>query len=391
MVSVVVPTYNEADNIPILIDRLRADLADLDYEVIVVDDDSPDRTWQVSQAVIGDDPRFQVIRRCRERGLSSAVLAGMSIAGGAVLVVMDADLQHDTATIPRLVSQMVDNQLDICVASRNATGGSYGNFGRRRRLISWLGATVARLVIRVPLSDPMSGFFAVSRQRYRLVENKVNPLGFKILLEFVVRGPRPEVGEVGFRFGKRLHGATKLSGRVAVDYLREVVELAVGRYGSATCLAYGVVAVSVLALQLAWSRVAETVMSSSWSTVAGLELAALCAYHSHNLFTFVNDRRRSTAYGTGLVRFHLIAAYGWIIHGSVTALAGTGIDRSGPANPTGLDGLDGLERASTLLRSLDPAVDPAYLIGLGLSSVATYNLCRYLVWGPGGPVREGGR
>lgn len=386
VVSVVIPTYNEAENIPVLINRLRTDLEDLDYEIIVVDDDSPDRTWDVAQDVFGDDPRFRVVRRRSERGLSSAVLTGMSIAGGSVLVVMDADLQHDTATIPRLVSKTLKDDLDICVASRKATGGSYGSFGRRRRLASWLGAAVARLVIRVPLSDPMSGFFAVSRHRYRTVEDTLNPVGFKILLEFVVRGPRPKVGEVGYRFGQRLHGATKLSSRVAVDYLRAVLELAVGRFRSATAVAYGLVVAAVLVLQLLWSLLADTVTTGSFATVLGLELAALAGYCGHNTFTFVNVRRQGVAHRARLARFHAVTGFGWIIHGSVTAV----IAGPFPLGSTSTTWLDPDGPVATLVRSLDPIVEPPYLIGLILSSVSTYHLNRHLVWGRA-DFREGGR
>jgi dolichol-phosphate mannosyltransferase len=381
VVSVVVPTYNEADNIPILVRRLRTDLADLDYEIIIVDDDSPDRTWQVAHDTVADDPRFHVVRRRGERGLSSAVLAGMGIADGSILVVMDADLQHDTATIPVLVSTMMDNDLDICVASREATGGSYGSFGRRRRLVSWLGATVARLAIRVPLSDPMSGFFAVSRHRYQTVEDELNPLGFKILLEFMVRGPRPRVDEVGYRFGRRLHGATKLSSRVAVDYLRAVVELAVGRHGSATTVVYGVVVAVTLLLQALTSWLAHAVAARSIATGLGLELAALAAYYGHNTFTFTHGRHQGLAHRTGLARFHAVACYGWIVHGSVTALLAP--PSSAGSNPDG--------PVVALLRSLQPTVDAAYIIGLVVGSVATYQLYRHLVWGSATGLKAGGR
>jgi dolichol-phosphate mannosyltransferase len=381
VVSVVVPTYNEADNIPILVRRLRTDLADLDYEIIIVDDDSPDRTWQVAQDAVTDDPRFQVVRRRRERGLSSAVLTGMGIADGSILVVMDADLQHDTATIPLLVSTMMDNDLDICVASREATGGSYGSFGRRRRLVSWLGATVARLATRVPLSDPMSGFFAVSRHRYQTVEDELNPLGFKILLEFMVRGPRPKVDEVGYRFGQRLHGATKLSSRVAVDYLRAVVELAVGRHGSATTFVYGAVVAITLVLQALTAWLAHSVAARSIATGLGLELAALAAYYGHNTFTFAHGRHQGLGHRVGLAKFHAIACYGWIVHGSVTALLAPPSTLS--SNPDG--------PMVVLLRSLQPTVGAAYIIGLSASSVATYHLYRHLVWGSAAGIKAGER
>lgn len=224
-ISVIVPTFNEAENISILIERLGTALEGHAYEVIVVDDNSPDRTWQVVEEIARHDHRVTVIRRMSERGLSSAVLAGMAAARGAALVAMDADLQHDERRIPELAAAVTSGGADVCLGSREAEGGGYGDFRRRRRLASWAGATLARLVLRVPVSDPMSGFFAVGRDRYELIESQVNPRGFKILLEFLARGPKPAVAEVGYVFGERLNGTTKLTGAVVLEYLRALLSL----------------------------------------------------------------------------------------------------------------------------------------------------------------------
>ncbi len=224
-VSVILPTYNEAGNIVVLLNRLAQMLNDRAYEVIVVDDDSSDGTWQVVEQQAEHDDRIHLIRRTEERGLSSAVLAGMTAASGDVLVVMDADLQHDEQKIPDLVDAVQEGEADVCLGSREAHGGSYGTFQRRRRLISWGGAALARRLLRVPVTDPMSGFFAISRERFELVGHEVNPRGFKIMLEFLARGPRPRVAEVGYRFGERISGSTKLSSSVVVEYLRALAEL----------------------------------------------------------------------------------------------------------------------------------------------------------------------
>lgn len=224
-VSVIVPTYNEADNINLLIDRLDVALAGSAYEVIVVDDDSVDETWRIVEERAAENPRLMVIRRRNERGLSSAVLAGMAAARGQTLVTIDADLQHDESCIPDLVAAVTEDGVDLCLGSREAEGGGYGAWKRRRRLASWAGATLARTALRVPVTDPMSGFFAISRDRYEQVGPLVNPRGFKIMLEFLARGPKPAVAEVGYEFAPRIHGTTKLSGRVVLDYLRALASL----------------------------------------------------------------------------------------------------------------------------------------------------------------------
>ncbi|MEM7275321.1 MAG: polyprenol monophosphomannose synthase [Actinomycetota bacterium] len=224
-ISIIVPTFNEADNILELIDRLDAALAGSSYEIIVVDDDSADGTWRIVEERATSHPRLIVIRRRNERGLSSAVLAGMAASRGRTLVTIDADLQHDESRIPDLVAAVTEDGADLCLGSREAEGGGYGSWRRRRRLASWVGARLARLTLRVPVSDPMSGFFAISRDRYETVGPLVNPRGFKIMLEFLARGPRPAVSEVGYQFGPRLHGTTKLTGLVVWHYLRALASL----------------------------------------------------------------------------------------------------------------------------------------------------------------------
>jgi dolichol-phosphate mannosyltransferase len=230
--SIVVPTYNEAANIETLLDRIEAAMAGRgpngSYEIVVVDDDSADGTWRLVEERSHRDERIRVLRRVGQRGLSSAVLAGMAMARGDVLVVIDADLQHDERRIPDLV-EAVRGGADVALGSREAEGGGYGPFARRRLLASRLGAAVARLTIGVEVTDPMSGFFAVSRERHRELSGRINPRGFKILLEFLARGREPRIEEVGYVFGARVAGSTKLSGSVVVAFVVSLVELAVTR------------------------------------------------------------------------------------------------------------------------------------------------------------------
>jgi dolichol-phosphate mannosyltransferase len=225
-----VPTFNEAGNIEPLLNRLESALATNDYQIVVVDDDSPDGTWLIADRAAQRDDRLTVIRRRATRGLSSAILTGMESADGDVFVVMDADLQHDERRILDLVAGVVDGS-DLCIGTRSAHGGDFGTFTRRRRLISWAGAAVARAALDVPVSDPMSGFFAISRRRYETVAGDIDPRGFKILLEFLARGPRPTVAEVGYRFGERKSGKTKLNGIVVAQYLKSVGSLALSGRG----------------------------------------------------------------------------------------------------------------------------------------------------------------
>ena len=228
-VSVIVPTYNEVENLPVLLERLRSVLADTGHEIIVVDDDSPDGTWRVARAEAVSDRSVRLIHRVGRRGLSSAVLEGMDAARGTIMAVLDADLQHDEAILPDLIAAVRSGRADVAIGSREAPGGSYGEFGPIRRLISFVGAKVASAVLGVGVSDPMSGYFALSSERYAAVRPTVTPRGFKILLDVLASGERPAVVEVGYGFRSRRSGETKLSGRVVLSFGRSVVELGLRR------------------------------------------------------------------------------------------------------------------------------------------------------------------
>ncbi len=370
MLSVVVPTFNEAENVPILIDQLREELVDFDYEVIIVDDDSPDQTWQVASDLVDDDYRFSVIRRTSDRGLSAAVLTGMSIATGSALVVMDGDLQHDPSAIPDLVSQVLDHGADVCVASRGVDGGSYGEFGLKRRAISWVGAQMARVFLQASVTDPMSGFFAISRERYKSVVDLVNPRGFKILLEFLARGPRPTVTEVGYQFGSRLHGTTKLTGSVVVAYLIALIELSVGRFISATLTAYSMVGLLGLLVRsgVQWILtvgVFGLVVPARWAVVLAVQLSIISNYVLNNAFTFTAQRHRGWDRVGGLLRFQLVSIYGLFVHAGAMALL---TDHSRDQGAWSVAELWSIHRSWP------------FIIGLAMAMIGNYYLNSTITW-----------
>ena len=365
-----VPTYNEAENVPILVNQLRESLVDFDYEVIVVDDDSPDLTWQIASEFVADDPRFTVIRRTSDRGLSAAVLTGMSVAAGSVMVVMDGDLQHDPRAIPALVSKVLDDDVDVCVGSRGVDGGSYGDFSPKRRLISWVGAQMAHLFLQAAVTDPMSGFFAISRARYDQVLDQVNPRGFKILLEFVARGDRPAIAEVGYQFGNRLHGNTKLTGSVVVAYLIALIELSVGRFISATFTAYSLVGLVGLGVRsgaqtLLTNAPASLAIPDRWAVVLAVQLSIVTNYVLNNAFTFTSLRHRGWDQLGGLIRFQIVSVYGLFVHAGAMALL---TDTSPDDGPWGVTQLLSTHRSWP------------FIAGLGLALIGNYYLNTTITW-----------
>ncbi len=315
--SVVVPTYNEAESLPILLDRLDLVLAEVDYEVVVVDDDSPDGTWHLAEEAAQRSRRVRVLRRIGRRGLSSAVVEGLALAQGEVLAVMDADGQHDEAILPAMLDAVAEGGADICIGSRAVEGGSYGAFSPRRRLVSWGGAQLARSLVGADVNDPMSGFFALSRPRWEATRAEVTGRGFKILLELLARGERPVVVEVGYHFRLRTAGVTKLSGSVVTAYLASVAELVAGRLADSRFVIYGLIALlgttiraSVLAPALGSTGGAPLGSGTGLPLSAALaaEVAVVVEYLAHDRATFAHRGHRRWRHLGPVVRFHLVTA-----------------------------------------------------------------------------------
>ncbi len=211
--TLVIPTYNEAANIESLCSLLVEVLSGyhIDFEVIVVDDNSPDQTWKIAQLIAEKDNRIRVIRRINEKGLATAVIAGWKNAKGDILGVMDGDLQQPPEAVPLLLNKLnEDAQTDIVVASRNIEGAMACRRSAWRKFVSWSGTFISTLLLPrllARMSDPMSGFFILRKE---VINNKVlTPLGYKILLEVLAKGDYGKVAEVPYVFVERKKGGSK--------------------------------------------------------------------------------------------------------------------------------------------------------------------------------------
>ncbi|MBD2563108.1 MULTISPECIES: glycosyltransferase [Nostoc] len=234
--SLVIPTYKERDNIKNVVSILSQLLDESipgNYELIVVDDDSPDRTWEIAQSLTTEYPQLRVMRRQQERGLSSAVIRGWQAATGNVLGVIDGDLQHPPEVLMQLL-RSVEQGADLAVASRHVEGGGVSSWSVVRRFLS-RGAQLLGLVI-LPgvlgrVSDPMSGYFMVRRSA--IANATLNPVGYKILLEVIGRGKVDQVAEVGYVFCERKEGESKVTWKQYIDYIHHLVRLrlSTGRVG----------------------------------------------------------------------------------------------------------------------------------------------------------------
>ena len=327
LVSVITPTFNEAENLPILVDQRHAALDGIDHEIVVADDDSPDRTWEVAEQLAADDPTITVMRRFHDPGLSAAVLDGMSVARGEMLAVIDADLQHDASILPDMVERIRSGDADVVVGSRSTVGGGYGEWAASRRLVSWIATLIARLLLRVPVSDPMSGYFVVSRRAYEQTAPQINPRGFKILLEFVGRNHDLRVDEVGYEFANRVHGETKLNRSVIRSYLLGVAELRVGRQINPALLLYVLVGIVGLVVNSVAFWVAEwigfpmidtglndEIDPIATSFIFSVQLSILVLFVLNNEFTFWELRFRGWARLPALVVYEAMSLVGMGVH-----------------------------------------------------------------------------
>lgn len=221
-ISVIVPTYNERENIAILIPRIFSSLENnaMRGEVIVVDDGSPDGTADVAEKLGGKYP-VRVLRRPRKEGLSSAVIAGFEKAEGDVIGVIDADLSHPPEEIPTLARPLLEKSADITVASRYVRGGSIENWPLGRRIVSKGAGLLAKPVAN--LKDPLSGFFFFRRSV--IDGKKLNPTGYKIGLEVIVKSGGARIFEIPYTFSDRTRGESKLGIGEYVNYLRHLSKL----------------------------------------------------------------------------------------------------------------------------------------------------------------------
>jgi dolichol-phosphate mannosyltransferase len=226
--SLVLPTYNERPNLPGAVARVTRALeaAGQSFEILVVDDDSPDQTWKLAEELAGRDPRVRVLRRQGVRGLATAVAAGWGVARGRVLGVMDADLQYPPETLPTLLEALHRGGADIAICSRYVPGARIEHWSAMRWFISWSARLVGRLLLPTALrgiADPGAGYFLVRRQVIEGVE--LRPRGFKILIEVLARGHHGAVVEVGLPYEGRKEGHSKFRSRQVVEYLAHLVDL----------------------------------------------------------------------------------------------------------------------------------------------------------------------
>lgn len=320
--SLVIPTYQESENVTEIVQHLTQLLEARiphRYELILVDDDSPDQTWKIAQTLTLQYSQLKVMRRQGERGLSTAVVRGWQVTQGEILGVIDADLQHPPETLLQLL-EAIKAGADLAVASRHIEEGGVSDWSVTRRFLSRGAQLIGLLLLPGVLgrvSDPMSGYFMVRRQ---VLENvTLNPIGYKILLEVVARGNIRQITEVGYVFQERLEGESKVTWKQYIEYLQHLLRLRFSRWPVGRFLRFGIVGLSGVFVDIGIFYLLRTTggLGLTRSAILSAEVAILNNFIWNDLWTFGDISRQQRGWKRGLkrfIKFNLVCLLGLILN-----------------------------------------------------------------------------
>lgn len=359
--AVVIPTFKELGNVEEMLRRLDTVLKGISWEVIFVDDDSPDGTAARLHEIARSDSRVRCLRRVGRRGLSSACVEGMLATGAPCIAVMDADLQHDETLLPKMLAELQKTDGEACdlvVGTRYMEGGGTEGWDSSRQKISTLATTLSQRLLGLKLNDPMSGFFMIKRTAFEGAVYGLSSIGFKILVDLVVSSPTPlRVKELPYQFRNRHAGESKLDNRVAWDYLMLLADKTIGRWVPSRLVSFAAIGSFGVLVHLAVLR-----MALSWpgnSFVAAQTIAVMVAmvgnFFLNNALTYRDQQLSGFGLLGGLLKF--MAAC------SVGAVANVGV-------ASYIHGTDG-STASWLVSAL---------AGIVVGTVWNYGATAWLVW-----------
>ena len=356
-ISIVVPTFNERENIAELVRRIGEALPGVAWEVIVVDDDSTDGTAALVSELARQDRRIRCIQRIGRRGLSSACIEGFLSSSAPYLAVIDGDLQHDETVLPAMLESLRQGDVDIVVGSRYMAGGGIGDWDGRRARLSRASTLLAQKTLRVVLSDPMSGFFAVRRDVLHGVVRGLSGVGFKILLDIFATAEKPlRFRELPYEFRARHAGESKVDGIVALDFLTMLLQKKAGRLIPSRLIYFSVIGGGGIVVHLAaFAAAFHGFALPFWPSQAIAALLAMVVnYTLNNLVTYRDQRLSGRDWLRGLVVFCLVCSIG--------AVGNVGV-------------------ASYIFRG-GGAWLPSVLAGLMIGTVWNYAATAFYVWRP---------
>ena len=321
--SVVIPTLNEVGNVEPLLAKLEVALAGIDWEAIFVDDGSTDGTPELLTKIAQADRRVRMIRRIGRRGLSSAVVEGALASTTPIIAVIDADLQHDERILPNLYRAIADGGHELAVGTRYCDGGSTGDWAKQRLKISRFATALSSPIMKTRLSDPMSGFFAVRRTVLLDAAPSLSNVGYKILLDLVASSPGPlKVAEVGYTFGTRQSGASKLDEMVALEYLELLLDKTVGRFVPVKLVQFGAIGMVGVGVHLALLYVSLNLFGAAFAIAQATAVMGAMTFNFalNNRFTYRDRQLKGAYWFKGLISFYLVCSLGAVANVGIGSL-----------------------------------------------------------------------
>jgi dolichol-phosphate mannosyltransferase len=313
--TVVIPTLNECDNVGLLVELLDAALDTVDWEVIFVDDDSPDGTSERIRDISRRDRRVRCLQRIGRRGLATACIEGALATSAPYIAVMDADMQHDEKLLPQMLTLLKSEPIDLVVGSRHVAGGGIGGWDAGRAKMSNVAARLSRIICKAEIADPMSGFFMMRREALEAALRRLSGQGFKILLDILASSPQPlRFRELPYKFRERQRGESKLDTLVAWEYMMLIVDKLIGHIVPIRFALFALVGGIGLFIHMAVLWFALTVVGAEFDPAqASAAVAAMTSnFFINNLFTYRDRRLRGLALLRGLFTFYAICALGTI-------------------------------------------------------------------------------
>lgn len=311
--SIIVPTFNERENVLELVRRLTECLNGNSWEVIFVDDDSPDGTADLVRKISRENSHVHCIQRIGRRGLSSACVEGMLASSAPYLAVMDADLQHDESVLPRMLDTLRTGDFDIVVGSRYAEGGGIGGWDKNRAKISRFATSLSRLIVKRDLSDPMSGFFALRREALEHTVHNLSNIGFKILFDILASASQPlRLREISYEFKNRHAGESKLDSQAVWGYLMLLGDKLFGHIVPVRFVAFTVVGGVGVLVHFSVLTVLFQALTLPFSISQAVATAVAMAgnFALNNALTYRDMRLKGWRWITGLVSFMLVCSLG---------------------------------------------------------------------------------
>lgn len=311
--AIVVPTFNEASNVEPLVEAISDAMGSVSWELIFVDDNSPDGTAQRVRELAKRDSRVRLVHRVGRRGLSTACIEGIMASTADYCVVMDADFQHDEAIIPQLLDALKTGHVDLAIGSRYASGGGFGEWSQSRLTISRLATWMAQKLTGTKISDPMSGFFAVRRDVFLRSLPGMSSIGFKVLLDIAASAPTTlTIAEVPYVFRLRTRGESKLDSLVLWEYFQLLIDKTIGRWIPTRFVSFAIIGAFGVIVHFLVLTFLFGVIDIGFMTSQAIATAVTISnnFFLNNQLTYSDRRLRGFSLLKGWISFNLVCAVG---------------------------------------------------------------------------------